>query len=377
MVLGDLGAEVIKIENPNTGDDTRTWGPPFTDSGEAAYFLAINRNKKSVAINFRSPDGRKIVEELVAHADVVIENFLPNKLESLGLGYEALKAINPRLIYASLSSYGATGPSSHMPGYDVMVSARGGLMGITGDTQPAKVGVAITDITAGLFLHGAIMAALISRERTGQGQKIDTSLLEVQVAALANIGQNYLLTGLEGKRWGTAHPSIVPYQSFQTKDGFLAAGALNNRQFALLCEKLELPSLCQDAKFATNAKRVENRQELIALLAKVFKQDSTQNWLKKLEMLPCSPVNGMADVFSDPQVLHRNMVMDMEHPIDGRTRTIGFPVKYSETPCKMRSAPPLLGQHTSEVLRSLLSKSESQLKELHQTGVLRCRELVV
>eukprot|EP01116_Phalansterium_solitarium_P006138 TRINITY_DN18443_c0_g1_i1.p1 TRINITY_DN18443_c0_g1~~TRINITY_DN18443_c0_g1_i1.p1 ORF type:complete len:491 (-),score=130.88 TRINITY_DN18443_c0_g1_i1:329-1801(-) len=374
MVLGDMGAEVLKVEHPTRGDDTRSWGPPFTASGgQSAYFVAVNRNKKSIAVDMKKKDGLEIVRRLAAQSDVVIENFVPGKADSLGFGYEALSALNPRLIYCSLTGFGPDGPYKDRLAYDVMASAMGGLMGITGpeNGEPVKVGVAVTDITAGLFAHGAILAALYARERTGRGQKVDTSLLEAQVAVLANVGSNYLIGGLEARRLGTAHASIVPYQGFMAKDGHIMVGALNDGQFVRLCNVLGAPELAFDPRFVTNPQRVKHRGDLIPMLNEHFRKRNTSEWVELLEsaQVPCGPVNSMAQVFSDPQVLHRKMVEEVDHPTAGRIKLAGIPVKFSGTPGSIRLPPPLLGQHTADVLRSLLGYSDADLVRLRAEGV--------
>lgn len=373
MVLGDLGADVIKIERPGSGDDTRSWGPPFAD-GESAYFLCINRNKRSVTVNLTDPEGVRIVRELARRSDVVMENFLPGKADELGLGYAALSAENPRLVYASITGFGPDGPSAQTPGYDAMVAARGGLMGITGEEEgsPVKVGVALTDVTTGLFAHGAILAALLARQRTGRGQKIDVSLLESQVAVLINIASSYLIGGKEARRWGTAHESIVPYQAFKTADGHLTIGAGNDRLFARLCTLLGLPELVEDPRFLHNAERVANRSQLIPLLRERFLRRGTAAWLKELETagVPHAPINTMAQVFSDPQVLHRGMVQEVRHPTAGTIKLVGIPVKYNGTPASIRLPPPTLGQHTDEVLGSLLGFDAPTIQSLRQRGVV-------
>ncbi|KAI9208188.1 CoA-transferase family III domain-containing protein [Polychytrium aggregatum] len=383
MILGDMGAEVIKVENPKTGgDDTRSWGPPFAPNidpsdpnpPESAYFLGINRNKKSITVNFKHPEGVDIIKKLAANSDILIENHIPGKLEKLGLGYEELKTQNPGLIYASITGYGPDGPFAHHAGYDVIIEAEAGLMYITGepDGPPVKVGVAITDMTTGLYAHGAILAALIARGRTGQGQKLDVSLLECQVASLANIGHSYLIGGQEAKRWGTSHAAIVPYQAFPTKDSFVVIGAGNDGQFEKLCQAIDQPELLQDPRFQTNKDRVAHRKELIEILSDVFSTHPTKHWLGLLEPIgvPFAPVNNIAETFQHPQVIHRGMVQKIKHPRAGDISLIGPPVKYSNTPPSVRMPPPVLGEHTHVVLRDVLGYSDQDIDDLARRGVV-------
>ena len=372
MFLGDLGAEVIKVEEPGVGDDSRGWGPPFA-GGESAYFLCVNRNKRSLTINIKSDQGVALLRRLAGMADVLVENFRPETMERLGLGEKELRALNPRLIYASLSGYGADGPMKDWPGYDVIVQAWGGLMSITGmpDGEPTKVGVAIVDIVAGLVLGQAILAALFARERTGVGQKIETSLLEAEVACLINAGSNYLIGGSVPGRHGNAHPNIVPYQSFKTGDGYLVVGVAGEAIWRRFCQAIGAPELADDQRFARNPQRVENRGELIDILAEIFlKRDST-SWIDLFNDagIPCAPVQTVDQVFSSPQVIHRKMVTEVQHPTAGTIRMAGLPMKFSNTPASIRLAPPLLGQHTAEVLRTWLKMDDSAIAELKRKGV--------
>jgi len=374
MVLGDLGAEVYKIEHPISGDDTRSWGPPFTESGgESAYFLSVNRNKKSIAVDLKKKEGLQVVYDLAKVCDIAIENFPPGKAEALKIDYHNLSKINPKIIYASLTGYGPDGPYANRLAYDVMVSAIGGLLGITGpeNGDPCKVGVAITDICCGLFCHGAILAALYSREQTGKGQKIDISLLESQVATLANVGSNYLIGGVETKPKGTAHSSIVPYQAFATKNGHMVVGALNDQQFHRLCEVMGHLELANDPLFLHNEDRVKHRDRLIPLLQSEFEKCTTSDWMEKLEnaRIPYGPINTMKEVFSDPQVLHRKMLEEVNHPTAGNIRLAGIPVKYSDTKPSIRLPPPILGQHTREILRNVLKYDEETISKLKSDGV--------
>jgi glutaryl-CoA transferase len=373
MFLGDLGAEVVKVEQPGVGDDTRGWGPPFT-GGESAYFLCVNRNKKSVTVDLKSKEGVALLRRLAEHADVLIENFRPGAMERLGLGEKDLRAANPRLIYASLSGFGADGPMSDAPGYDLIVQAWGGLMSITGpaDGEPSKVGVAIIDLVAGLMLGKSIAAALFAREKLGVGQKIDTSLLEAEVACLINVGSNYLVEASIPRRWGNAHPSIVPYQSFKTADGYLVIGVASEGIWRRFCQAIGRAEWADDSRFEKNSNRVENRSLLIGLLAEIFLGRSTDEWLKLLNSaeVPCAPVQTVDQVFKAPQVLHREMLVQVEHPTAGIVRMAGIPVKFSATPASVRLPPPLLGQHNEEVLESWLGMNDKEISELKRKTVI-------
>ena len=373
MFLGDLGAEVVKIEQPDVGDDTRAWGPPFA-GGESAYFLCINRNKKSVTLDLKSNQAVGLLRRLAEGADVLVENFRPGTMERLGLGERELRAVNPRLIYASLSGFGADGPMKDWPGYDLIIQAWGGLMSVTGmpDGEPTKVGVAIVDIVAGLMLGKAILAALFARERTGVGQKLETSLLEAEVACLINAGSNYLVGGVVPGRWGNAHPNIVPYQSFKSRDGYLVIGVASEGIWRRLCQAIGMPGLADDPRFARNPQRVEHRGELIDILTEIFLQRDTAAWVTLLidAGVPCAPVQTIDQVFLAPQVIAREMVVQVPHPTAGTIRMAGLPVKFSGTPAAIRLAPPLLGQHTAEVLRSWLRLDDSAIDDLKSKGVI-------
>ncbi len=373
MFLGDLGAEVVKVEQPGVGDDTRGWGPPFT-GGESAYFLCVNRNKKSITVDLKSKEGVALLRRLAERADVLIENFRPGAMEQFGLGEKNLRATNPRLIYASLSGFGADGPMSDAPGYDLIVQAWGGLMSITGqaDGEPSKVGVAIIDLVAGLMLGKSIAAALFAREKLGVGQKIDTSLLEAEVACLINVGSNYLVEGSIPRRWGNAHPSIVPYQSFKTADGYLVIGVASEGIWRRFCQAIGRTEWADDSRFEKNSNRVENRSVLIGLLTEMFLSRSTDEWLKLLNSaeVPCAPVQTVDQVFKAPQVLHREMLVQLEHPTAGTVRMAGIPVKFSATPASVRLPPPLLGQHNEEVLESWLGMNDKEISELKRKTVI-------
>ncbi|KAG6036641.1 hypothetical protein E4U41_005581 [Claviceps citrina] len=388
QLLGDLGAEVIKIEHPVRGDDTRAWGPPYAaytsesefsnaeGPGEAAYFLGANRNKKSVGLSFQHKEGVDILHKLVAKCHVLVENYLPGTLRRYGLDYETLRALNPGLVYASITGYGQTGPYSARAGYDVMVEAEFGLMHITGqrDGPPVKVGVAVTDLTAGLYTSNSVMAALLAGARTGRGQHIDVALSDCQTATLANIASSCLISG-EGDsgRWGTAHPSIVPYRSFKTKDGDILLGGGNDRLFGVLADALGRPEWKQDARFRTNADRVRHRDELEAMIEAVSRQRTTAEWLRTFERsgLPYAAVNDVQATLSHPHTRARNMVVEMEHPACGPIKMVNTPVKFSDTQPCIRSVPPMLGQHTDEVLGEHLGLSGSDIAALRERGVVR------
>ena len=373
MFLGDLGAAVVKVEQPGAGDDTRGWGPPFA-GGESAYFLSVNRNKKSLTLDLKSPAGKDLLGRLAQKADVLIENFRPGTMERLGLGEKDLRGANPRLIYASLSAFGADGPMSDWPGYDLIVQAWGGLMSITGmpDGEPTKVGVAIIDVVAGLMLGKAICAALYAREKLGVGQKLDTSLLEAQVACLINAGSNYLIGGQLPRRYGNAHPSIVPYQSFKTADGYLVIGVASETIWQRFCPAIGRADLADDPRFAKNAQRVENRGELLKMLTAIFLSRDSQTWSQILHEaeVPCAPVQTIEQVFRDPQVIHRGMLAEVEHPSAGKIKMAGLPLKFSATPASLRLPPPRLGEHTRNVLEDWLGMTDQEITALGGKGVV-------
>lgn len=373
MLLGDQGAEVIKVERPDIGDDTRTWGPPFA-GGESAYYLCCNRNKKSIVIDLKNPAGSELVRELAGVSDVLVENFTPGLTKRLGLDYETIRQLNPRLVYCSITAYGQDGPYRDRPGYDMVLSAVGGLMWITGerDGNPCKVGVAITDVLTGVYASGAITSSLLWRERSGRGQYLDISLLDVQVSGLANIASNYLVAGKEATRWGTAHESIVPYQVFNTKDRPIAIAAANQKLWLSFCKVVGREDWLDDPRFESNPKRVENRDVLIPLIDRLFAQKTCDEWMDLLvgAAIPCGPVNNMQHLFADPQVRHRNMIAEVPHPTIETLRLTGIPVKYSETPGKVRIHPPLLGEHTDEVLSEALGYSCEQIEALKEQGTI-------
>jgi crotonobetainyl-CoA:carnitine CoA-transferase CaiB-like acyl-CoA transferase len=373
MFLGDLGAEVVKVEQPGSGDDTRGWGPPFIGD-ESAYFLSVNRNKKSVTIDLKSPNGQALLRRLAQRADVLVENFRPRTMERMGLGENELRSFNPRLVYASLSAFGTNGPMQDSPGYDLIVQAFGGLMSITGmpEGEPTKVGVAIVDILAGLMLGQAIVAALFAREKLGIGQKIDTSLLEAAVASLVNAGSNYLIGGRVPGRWGNAHPSIVPYQSFKTADGYLVIGVASEAIWKRFCHAIGRAELIEDPRFSKNSSRVDNRAELVTIVSEIFLRRDSKAWMKILRAaeVPCAPVQTIDQVFSDAQVIEREMVTEVQHAAIGMIRMAGIPVKFSRTPAKIRIPPPLLGQHNREILRDWIAMTSEEINELQRKNVI-------
>ncbi|XP_069816438.1 succinate--hydroxymethylglutarate CoA-transferase isoform X3 [Dendropsophus ebraccatus] len=367
MILGDLGAEVIKVEKPGSGDDTRSWGPPFVGS-ESAYFLSVNRNKKSIAVNMKNPKGTKIIKQLAQTCDVLIENYIPGKLAEMGLGYEDLKKTAPHIIYCSITGYGQTGPLFKRAGYDAVACAMSGLMHITGpeDGDPVRPGVAMTDLATGLYAHGAIMAGLLQRTKTGQGMHIDCNLLSSQVACLTHIAANFLNGGIEAKRWGTAHGSIVPYQSFKAKDGYLVIGAGNDQQFSTVCKITGLSELIDDPRFKTNKLRVQHRKDLLQVLTARFSEKTTTEWLELFEGsgIPYGPINSIKQVFSEPQVVHNGLILEMEHPMAGKISVPGPAVRFNNFNISSPRPPPVIGQHTAEVLKNILGYEDNYIAEL-------------
>lgn len=384
QILGDLGAEVIKVERPGSGDDTRHWGPPFLkdDQGEstaeAAYYLSANRNKQSLTVDFTRPEGQRIIRELVAQSDVLLENFKVGGLAAYGLDYASLKAINPRLIYCSITGFGQDGPYAKRAGYDFMIQGLGGLMSLTGRSDdeegagPVKVGVALTDILTGLYASVGVLAALAHRERTGEGQHIDTALLDVQVACLGNQALNYLTTGVAPKRMGNAHPNIVPYQDFPTADGDIILTIGNDGQFRKFCEVAGRPEWADDPRFSSNKARVAHRVELIPLIRQVTVFRTTAEWVSALERagVPCGPINDVAQVFDDQQVCHRGLRFEMPHPQAGSVPLVASPLRLSASPVSYRHAPPLLGEHSEALLQRLLGLDAQQIAALRQSGVI-------
>ncbi|OAL26350.1 hypothetical protein AYO22_04268 [Fonsecaea multimorphosa] len=386
LSTASYSAEIIKIEHPTRGDDTRAWGPPYAKykddavvkggkPGESAYFIGVNRNKKSVGLSFQHPKGIKILHELAKTSDVLVENYIPGALKKYQLDYESIRKINPRLIYASITGYGQYGPYSPRAGYDVMVEAEMGLMHITGerDGSPVKVGVAVTDLTTGLYTCNAIMASLLARQRTDRGQHLDVALADCQVATLANIASSVLISGeRDGGRWGTAHPSIVPYKGFKTADGDIMLGGGNDRLFGIICDKLGKPEWKQDPRFVTNDVRVQHRAVLEDMIEKITVTKTTAEWLAVLEGsgMPYAAINDVKDTLDHEHVRARNMVTDLDHPACGPIKVVSHPVKYSETVAGPKTAPPTLGQHTDAVLRDLLQMPDGEIESLRQSGVV-------
>ncbi|HEV7915614.1 MAG TPA: CaiB/BaiF CoA-transferase family protein [Albitalea sp.] len=365
QTLGDLGADVVKVERPRSGDDTRGWGPPFlkdrdgADTAEAAYYLGTNRNKRSISVDIAQAAGQALIRELVAQCDVFVENFKVGDMARYGLDAAALCAINPRLVYCSITGFGQTGPYQQRAGYDYAVQGIGGLMSVTGERDdlpgggPQKVGVAVADLFTGMYATVAILAALRHRDQTGCGQLIDMALLDTQVAMLANLGANFLATGIAPKRIGNAHQNIVPYQVFEVADGHLILAVGNDGQYAKFCDIAGVPELARDPRFVRNADRVRHRSTLVPQLADVLKRRAKADWLAALEAarVPCGAINDLAEVFADPQVIERGMVVDVPHPLAGSVSLVASPMKLSATPVRYPRAPPLLGEHTDEVLR--------------------------
>jgi crotonobetainyl-CoA:carnitine CoA-transferase CaiB-like acyl-CoA transferase len=382
MLLGDLGARVIKVEQPGRGDDTRRWGPPFTPNGESAYFLCANRNKESITLDLKHPTGKKILREMICRADILVENFKVDGMAALGLDYEALKESNPGLIYCSISGYGQTGPYSHRAGYDAVIQAEGGMMSITGPTSgadressedsPSKVGVAVVDITAGLNAVVAILAALHARTVTGMGQAIDIALLDSQLGWLANVASGYLVSGVAPKRYGNAHPSIVPYQTFRASDRWLMVAVGNDLQFQKLCAVLGHVEWATDARFATNAARVQHRETLIPMLEREFALLPVADWTQRLNEagIPCGPVNDIPTILADPQIEAREMVQQVSHPSTGKMSLIGPVPKLSDTPARIYTPPPLLGEHTQSILAQWLGYSTQEIEKFGADGVI-------
>jgi crotonobetainyl-CoA:carnitine CoA-transferase CaiB-like acyl-CoA transferase len=383
QLLGDLGAEVIKVEKPGSGDDTRGWGPPWLADGDgapttdAAYFLCTNRNKRSLTVDMTQPEGQAILRELAAQADVVLENFKVGGLKAYGLDYASLAALNPKLVYCSITGFGQDGPYASRAGYDFLIQGMGGLMSVTGraDSEegagPQKVGVALTDILTGLYAGNAILAALLHREKTGLGQHIDLALLDVQVACLANQAMNYLVSGKAPRRMGNGHPNIVPYQDFPTADGDMILAIGNDGQFARFCEIAGHGEWARDERFATNAARVKNRAELLPLLRQTTVMKTTAEWIALLEnaAVPCGPINDLAAVFADPQVRHRGLQVDLPHAAGGTAPQVANPIRYSATPIAYDRAPPILGQDTEAILGEL-GRSLGEIAALRAAGTI-------
>jgi len=378
QLLADLGADVVKVERPGAGDDTRAWGPPWLNdsdgqsTGESAYYLSANRNKRSVTIDIASEAGQRVVREMASRADVVLENFKVGGLAQYGLDYASLKAVNPRLVYCSITGFGQTGPYASRAGYDFLIQGMGGLMSLTGRPDgtegggPLKVGVALTDIMTGLYATVAVLAALKRREQSGEGQHIDLALLDVQIACLANQAANYLVGGVVPRRMGNAHPNIVPYQEFPTADGYMIVAVGNDSQFASLCNTLGKPEWSSDERFATNPQRVKHRSELIALIHGMTVRGTTDEWVAAMEAagVPCGPINTLDRVFADPHVQARGARIEMPHPLAKEVPLVANPIRLSESPVQYRHAPPTLGQHTEEVLSDWLGATAEEIDAL-------------
>jgi glutaryl-CoA transferase len=384
QILADLGADVIKIERPGTGDDTRHWGPPYLrdtagrDTGEAAYFLCANRGKRSLTVDFATPEGRDIVRRLATQADVFLENHKVGDLARHGLDYESLAALNPRLVYCSITGFGQSGPYARRAGYDFAIQALGGLMSVTGERDgrpgggPQKAGVAVADVMAGLYACIGVLAAIAQREVSGRGQYIDLGLLDVQVAALANVALNYLVSGAVPARWGNAHANIAPYQVLPTADRPIVLAVGNDEQFRKFCVVAGTPGLADDPRYATNAARVRHREALTADLERLLVTRPADDWLAALEPagVPCAPINDLAQVFADPQVRHRALRVDVPHPVAGAVPLVANPIRLSETPIEYAAAPPLLGEHTDEILRERLGFDPAAIADLRRRGVV-------
>lgn len=373
QTLADLGAEVIKIERPGTGDDTRHWGPPELDNGTAAYFLAANRGKRSVTVDLTTPQGGEIVRKLARQADVLLENYKVGGLQKYGLDYASLRTLNPRLVYCSITGFGQTGPYAQQAGYDYIVQGMSGLMSVTGpaDGEPHKVGVAVTDLFTGMYAASAIMAALLGRERSGEGQHIDLALFDCAVAMLANINMNWLVGGQVPPRLGNAHPNIVPYQVFACADGHFILACGNDGQFAKVCAVIGLAELSQDPRFATNPARVAHRAKLTPLLTTAFAAGTRADWLARLGAagVPCGPINTVAEAFADPQLRHRQMQLELPDADGHPVPQVASPIRLSATPVEYRRAPPRLGEHTDEVLAEL-GYPAADIQILRESGIV-------
>ncbi len=374
MVMGDLGAEVIKIEQPQIGDESRSWGPPWVAEKVSAYFISINRNKKSLTLNFKHPQGIEIFKQLVAKSDVLIENFRPGTMDELGLGFAVLQKINPALVYCDITGYGTDGPYRDKPGVDVIVSAIGGLMSITGppEGEPVKIGVPLIDVLTGLYALGAIAASLFLREKTGRGQRLSINLLAMQLATLINIGSNYLIGGIIPRRWGSAHPNIVPYEAHRAKDDYLIFGVINERMWKSFCQLLGMEELENDPRFADNSKRIQNRQALMEIIDRKLAEKTVAEWIPLFDQagIPCGPINTFDRVFTDPQVQHLGLVKEIEHHLYGKVKVVGPPITFSCSKIEVTSPPPLLGEHNEEILTSLLGFSPGDVQKLKEQGVI-------
>ena len=382
--LADLGADVIKVERPGAGDDTRHWGPPFAkdangkETEESAYFICINRNKRSITIDIAKPEGQDIIRKLAAESDVVIENYKVGDLAKYGLDYESLKKVKPDLVYCSITGFGQTGPYANRPGYDFIIQGMGGFMGITGEADdfegasPQKSGVAIADIFTGMYASSAILAAIIHRDRTGEGQYIDMSLLDTQIAVMANMSSAYLTSGEVPKRWGNASQIIVPYQTFPTSDGWMIVAAGNDGQFRQFVTAGGETHLADNPLYLTNPLRVQHRKQLVPLLEIMTRKKSKEQWIALLEnaKVPCGPINDLKEVFENEQVISRNVQLNVPHPTVGNMKLVASPMKLSRTPIEVRMAPPTLGQHTDEILHERLKLNDQSIHELRDKGII-------
>jgi formyl-CoA transferase len=376
MMLGDLGADVIKVERPKMGDETRGWGPPFVGKpygnypGESAYFIVTNRNKRSVTVNIRTQEGQDIVRKLAGISDVLVENYRTGDLDKLGLGYSDLHRLHPKLIYCSISGYGRTGPNANRPGYDAIIQAEAGMMSITGPVggPPSRVGIPIIDITAGMFASTAILSALRARDLTGEGQLIDISLFDSHIALLSNVASNHLVGQEPPRRLGNGHPNLVQYEALSARDGWFILGAANDNQWGILCDTLDRPDLKTDSRFASNGERVANRKTLVDELNSIFSQKVVDDWLADFVRagLPCGRINSIPEVFDHPQAQARDMTLETEHASAGSVKLTGFPYKFSQTPADVLRPPPTLGQHTEEVLTSVLDYSSEDVAALRE-----------
>ena len=384
QTFADLGAEVIKIERPGTGDDTRSWGPPFVkdragnETDEAAYFMSANRGKKSLTVDIAEPEGQAIVRELAAKSDILLENYKVGGLARYGLGYDDLKRINPGIIYCSITGFGQTGPYRERAGYDFMIQAMGGIMSVTGDADdrpgggPQKIGIALTDVLTGLYTTIAALSALRLRDETGEGQHVDMALFDVTAATMANQALNFLVTGNAPGRLGNAHPNIVPYQAFATSDDYVIVAVGNDAQYGRFCEVGGRPDLAADERYSSNALRVQNREELVPLIEEMMRAKTRAEWLSELEAVgvPCGPINNLAQLFDDPQVKARGTRMDLPHPVAGTVPQVANPIKYSNAELAYGQAAPTLGQHTEEILTGLLGKKPDELAKLRDAGIV-------
>jgi crotonobetainyl-CoA:carnitine CoA-transferase CaiB-like acyl-CoA transferase len=373
MLLADMGADVVKVERPGAGDDTRAFGPPFVN-GESAYFMSVNRNKRSLTLNLKEDKARQILRQLLETVDVVVENFRPGTMESFGFGYETVHDFNPGLVFCSISGYGHTGPDADLPGYDLIIQGEGGAASLTGDTEgpPYKVGNSQADIVAGMMAFQGILLALLARNQSGTGQKIDISMLDCQVAMLTYQAGIYFATGESPTRLGNQHPTITPYETYRCKDGFINLACGNDNMWRTFCRVIGQEEWTEDPRFRTNADRVGHRRQLSALLEPVILQKTTQEWIDQLRQngLPCGPIQTVGQVCEDPQIIARDMIVPLDHPTAGPIRVTGVPIKLSETPGEVHSAPPTLGQHTAEVLVDWLQMKSTEADALQQEGVV-------